>query len=328
MNLVAAALPVLDPVSPQAAAISDLFIAITVACAFIFAIVTTLVGACIIRFRSKPGDAEPRQVYGNTRMEIAWTIAPFLLLLWMFFMTARGMTASNPDPVAGREPDLIVVGHQWWWEARYVKSGVITANEIHIPVGKKLLVRLESADVIHDFWAPQLGPKMDMVPGHPNTIWLQADKPGTYDGACAEYCGNQHAWMRFFVIAESEKEFEAWEKNESSSARFHLVKNLPGVDSRIHEGWNAFHEMTCANCHAITDEYPTKVSTPLPNAAPNLTHIASRRTLAGGVIENNPANLRRWLKNPQLIKPGCKMPNLSLTDEQVENLVAYFETLK
>lgn len=333
-------LQILDPVSPQGQALSDLFIAISVACCVILAIVTTLVGACIVRFRAKPGAAEPRQVFGNKRMEIAWTIGPFLLLVWMFFMTRTGMKASLPDETTARDPDLIITGHQWWWEARYPKSGVVTANEIHIPVGKRLLVRLESADVVHSFWAIRFGPKMDMIPGHPNWIWLETQKPGTYEGACAEYCGNQHAWMRFFVVAETEKEFGEWEKAMQQPAPDsfrRLAQLIPHTKKFVKEGAQTqlemqdrgertFHEMTCANCHAINDG--TKPAASLPNAAPDLTHIASRRTLAGGVIENNAADLRRWLKDPQLIKPGCKMPNLMLTDQQVEDLVAYFETLK
>jgi len=330
-------IPTLEPVSPQGVAVMDLFVMITVACFFILAIVTTLVCICIARFRRKPVDAEPKQVFGNLRMELAWTIAPFLLLVWMFFMTARGMNAALPreTEIKAREPDLIVTGHQWWWEVRYPKSGVVTANEIHIPVGKRLLARLESADVIHSFWAIQFGPKMDMVPGHPNYIWLEAEKPGIYDGACAEYCGTQHAWMRFFVIAESKKEFGEWEKaqkNPVPSNITHMRVDEPhGVsvhvrDDPVVRGKQGFSQMTCVNCHAINDG--TKPAASLPNAGPDLTHLASRRTLAGGVIENNPANLRRWLKNAQLIKPGSKMPDLSLTDEQVEQLAAYLETLK
>jgi cytochrome c oxidase subunit II len=306
-------IPVFNPASPQGRAISALFLAVLVICAVILAIVAGVIAYNLIRSRARPGAGEPRQVFGNRRLELLWTVVPMLILVWIFVLTVRAMRAS--DPSASGPADLVVVGHQWWWEARYRQPAFITANEVHIPVGERLSVQLESADVIHDFWAPQLGRKMDMIPGWTNHIWLQADKPGTYLGACAEYCGAQHAWMRFLVIAESPADFAAWAARQAQPAP------APAAGAAEH-GRQVFLEMTCANCHSIQGV------TAVTNVAPDLTHLASRRTLGAGVMQNTPADLALWLKNPQAIKPDCKMPNLNLTAAQVNDLVSYFEGLQ
>jgi cytochrome c oxidase subunit II len=303
---------VFNPASPQGKAIADLFFGVLVICAVILAIVTGLIAYSLVRSRVRPGASEPRQVFGSRRLEIVWTVGPFLVLMWIFALTVRAMRASDP-PEAG-PPDLVVTGHQWWWEVRYAKPAFTTANEIHLPVGQRLSVQLEAADVIHDFWAPRLARKMDMIPGVTNHIWLQADKPGTYLGACAEYCGAEHAWMRFLVIAQPQTEFDAWANHQAQAA------TLPsGPEGR---GGQLFLQMTCANCHGIQGV------TAITNVAPDLTHLASRRTLGAGVLQNTPADLARWLKNPQAIKPSCRMPNLNLTTGQVNDLVSFFESLR
>jgi cytochrome c oxidase subunit 2 len=278
----------------------------------ILAIVAGLITYSLVRSRARPGSGEPRQVFGSHKVEIVWTVGPFLVLVWIFALTVRAMRASDP-PEAG-PPDLVITGHQWWWEVRYAKPAFVTANEIHIPVGQRLSVQLEAADVIHDFWAPRLARKMDMIPGVTNHIWLQADKPGTYQGACAEYCGAEHAWMRFLVIAQPQSEFDAWASHQAQAA---TPPTGPGGRGR-----QLFLQMTCANCHAIQGV------TAITNVAPDLTHLASRRTLGAGVLQNTPADLARWLKNPQAVKPSCRMPNLNLTTAQVDDLVSFFESLK
>src|SRR5580698_1719804 len=172
-----------DPHSPEAAAISSLFGQTLIVCAVIGFVVAALVTICAVRFRAGKRPAEPPQIHGHTWLEIGWTAVPLAIVVALVVLSGRAMAAS--DPPVNREPDLVVVGHQWWWEAQYA-SGAITANEIHIPVGKDLLVRVESADVVHDFWVPQLGRKIDATPGHPTFVWLQADTADTYLGACAE----------------------------------------------------------------------------------------------------------------------------------------------
>jgi cytochrome c oxidase subunit 2 len=313
-NEIMQALPVFSPASPQAAAITSLFEVILVICGVILLVVTGMVAYSLLRFRARPGGAEPRQAEGSKGLEFTWTAIPLVLVTWIFVLTARGM--NRADPMPGKlDADLVVSGHQWWWEARYADSGAVTANEIHIPVGQRLLVRLESADVIHDFWAPQLGRKMDMVPGHPNHIWLEADQPGTYAGVCAEYCGTQHAWMRFVVIAQAPATFEAWQREQLQPA------GQPASPEAI-EGARTFQDKTCANCHAING------TSARARVGPDLTHVGERTTLAAGVMQNTRANLARWLRNPQAFKAGSLMPNLQLTETQVNDLVNYLEPQK
>jgi cytochrome c oxidase subunit 2 len=302
---------VFDPHSPQARAISSLFAQTLTVCALIGLLVTVLVATCVVRFRAGARHGTPIQTHGNSRLEMGWTLGPLAIVLGLFALTTHAMAES--DPQATRDPDLIVVGHQWWWEARY-PSGVVTANEIHVPAGKDLLVRIESDDVIHDFWVPQLGRKMDAIPGHPASIWMQADTPGTYPGACAEYCGSQHAWMRISVVAQTQAEFDAWQKHELEPAQPATV----GAPAR---GAAIFQNKTCIRCHAIHGLGDVRI-------APDLTHLAERSTLGAGVIGNNPDDLAKWLREPQTVKPGSHMPDLNLTDDEISDLVAYFETLR
>jgi cytochrome c oxidase subunit II len=305
---------VFRPSSPEAHAIADLFGVTLGICAVIFALVAVLVTYSLLRFRSRGGDAEPSQVEGHTRLEIAWTVAPLLVLVMLLALTARAMSAS--DPPADRDPDIVVVGHQWWWEARYPRSGAVTANEIHVPVGRRILLEIEAADVVHDFWVPELARKVDAVPGHPNHIWMEVTAPGSYMGACAEYCGAQHAWMRILVIAEPPEVFEAWQRHEAEAAP-------PPAEAAALRGDRLFHDLTCVKCHAIGGGGADA------RVAPDLTHLASRRTLAAGAVaENTPETLAAWLREPDAFKPGSHMPNLRLSDAQVGSLVAYFETLR
>jgi cytochrome c oxidase subunit 2 len=290
-------MPVFQPFSPETASISHLFAVVLIICAVILAIVIGMIGYGLIFFRHKPGSAEPPPHFGNRKLEIIWTVGPILIVIGLFVLTARGMHQS--DPAANRQPDIIVIGHQWWWEVRY----------------PQLLVWIESADVIHDFWVPALARKIQLIPGLTNHIWLEADAPGTYAGTCAEYCGAEHSWMRFTVIAESPAAFDEWlDKQENPAAN-------PATDS-VQDGLKIFQTMTCINCHSI------RGISVAANAAPDLTHLAGREILGGGVLSNTETNLFRWLKNPQAIKRGCFMPNLKLTDDQVSALVSYLETLK
>lgn len=303
-------LPVFQPLSPQAGALSHLFIVVLVVCAIIFAVVVGLIVASLLRFRRRPGGAEPRQVFGHQKLEITWTVVPFLIVVWLTVLTIRGMTLS--DTGRAQSPDLVVIGHQWWWEVHYPGTPVVTANEIHIPVGRKLRVNLEAADVIHDFWVPQLARKMDMIPGTTNHIWLQADRPGVYLGSCGEYCGAEHAWMRFTVVAQPPAQYAAWLRRQEQPAS-------GPVTPSARRGLQLFKDMTCVNCH------PLRGFSTAGNAGPDLTHLADRSTLAGGVLPNTRDNLALWLKDPQAIKPACRMPNLNLTGAQIDDLVNFLE---
>jgi cytochrome c oxidase subunit 2 len=297
------------PNSPFAAAIARVFTSTLVLCAVIGFGVAAAIVYCLVMFRPRPDGDEPSQEPGNVTIEIVWTVVPIGIVAGLFFLALRGMAQS--DPPADRAPDLVVVGHQWWWEARY-PSGAVTANEIHVPTGRPLLVRLESADVIHDFWVAQLARKMDAVPGHPNSFWLGADAPGAYGGACAEYCGAQHAWMRLLVVAEAPEAFDAWQAAQLA------VAQAPAAAESL-RGERVFHDQACGNCHAVAGRGFEG------RAAPDLTHFGSRITLGAGVADSTPTDLRAWLHDPQAIKPGCHMPDFKLSDEQVGDLVAYLE---
>ncbi len=304
-----------NPNSPQARDIVDLFFWSMVIGGVIFVLVTGLILYSVWRFRGRPGDGEPHQNPGNRKLEIAWTIAPTVLLAIIFVVTLSAMRRIDPDP-AGQQPDVIVTGYSWWWHVEYPNSGVVTANEIHIPVGQQVLFQLKAADVIHDFWVPELGPKKDMIPGHPgNTVWLAADEPGIYLGACAEYCGTQHAWMRIRVIAHPQEEFDEWLRQQAS------IPAAP-MSEELVRGAQIFQESTCVNCHAIAGTNANA------QAGPNLTHVGSRLTLGAGIIDNTPENLGQWILNPHAIKPGVQMPGYNYSPADLRALVAYLGSLQ
>jgi cytochrome c oxidase subunit II len=304
-----------SPASPQAQSITHLSVFVGIVMLAILVLITALVLYAVVRFRRRPGAPEPRQVFGNSRLEKTWTIGALVTVTIIFVFTIRTMRSSDRSPAPGEKPNLVIIAHQWWWEARYPESGVVTANEIHIPLDKAWLVRLESADVIHDWWVPDLGRKIDAIPGHPNHFWIQADNVGTYLGTCAEYCGAEHAWMRIRVIAQPEAEFKAWEQNQLE------VPPTP-TSGAAAQGNKLFDNLTCVNCHTVAGT-PAKA-----DIGPDLTHVASRETLAAGRLKDTPENLGDWISNPQKYKPGAHMPDFNFTPAQVHDLVAYLETLK
>ena len=303
----------LNPDSPQTRQLLELGKIASMIFAGIFIIVAGVIVYSLMRYRGREGEPDPQQIAGNTKAEMTWTLIPCIIVVVLFALTARTMTLA--DPPSAPEPDLVVTGHQWWWEARYVKSGAVTANEFHVPVGKAFCIQLESADVLHELWVPELARKITAVPGHPNHLWLQADNAGTYVGMCSEFCGSQHAWMHFMLVAEPAAEFAAWEEAQRQSAP------QPASDATA-RGLALFQQKTCVNCHAI---HGVSADT---HIGPDLTHFAGRRQLGAGIADNTPGNLRRWLANPQQIKPGCLMPDFHLSDADAQSLAAYLETLK
>jgi cytochrome c oxidase subunit 2 len=306
-------LRVLNPGSPEARSIFDLGIVAAIIFAIIFVIVAGIIIFALMRFRWREGEPDPHQLAGNRTIEIVWTAIPCVIVVSLFALTARTMNLADPPPPP--DPDIVVTGHQWWWEGRYPKSGVVVANEFHIPVGKPMSLRLEADDVLHEFWVPELARKITAVPGHPNHIWLESDKPGTYLGICSEFCGTQHAWMHFLIVAEPQAEFDAWEKAQLQTAA------TPAGGSAA-AGFALFQKSICANCHAING------TSTAARVGPDLTHFASRRQLGAGIADNTPENLRRWMADPQQVKPGVRMPDFKFTDEQVTQIVDYLETLK
>ncbi len=305
-------LRVFRPDSPDARAIFNLGVVSGIILAAIFLVVGGGIVFALMRFRWREGEADPHQFAGNRKIEIIWTVIPCVIVMVLFAMTARTMNLSDPAPAP--TPDLVVTGHQWWWEARYANSGAIVANEIHIPVGKPMSVRLESADVLHEFWVPELARKITAVPGHPNHLWIESDRVGTYLGVCSEFCGTEHAWMRFLVVVEPQSDFDAWEKAQLEPA------GAPAGEAA--KGLALFQQLSCVSCHAVNG------TTAAARVGPDLTHFASRRQLGAGIVENTPANVRRWLADPQRVKLGVNMPNFNFTDAQLTELVAYLEALK
>ncbi len=301
--------------SSEAYDINTLFLRYMILAGFIVLLVASLVIFGAFKYRAKIKSNEPNQVFGNKKLELTWTIFPLLAVTFFFFLTIKTMSEINKPFISKNKPDIIIVAHQWWWDMRYPKYNVETANELHIPVNKKLLARIESADVIHDWWVPELGRKIDAVPGRINYTWIDADTVGDYEGTCSEYCGMQHAWMRIKVIAESQTDFDKWIKHQ---------QQIPGLpkDSVALEGAKLFQSKTCASCHSISGT-PASAS-----IGPNLTHFASRQTILSGMLPNNDKNLKHWLTDPQKVKEGARMPDFLLSKNEVNELAAYLEGLK
>ncbi|MGD2063740.1 MAG: cytochrome c oxidase subunit II [Nitrospirota bacterium] len=252
-------------------------------------------------------------------LEIAWTVGPAIVLVAIAIPTVR--TTFRTQPTVAPEGALVVevTGHQWWWEVNYPELKVVTANEIHVPAGRPVRFELRSADVIHSFWVPALGGKRDIIPGHVNTITATPRTPGVYLGQCAEFCGLSHANMRFRVFVEAADAFQAWAAHQIEPAAVPARPTV--VTTPVEAGARLFATNLCVTCHALKGVATQRVG-------PDLTHFASRTTLAGGTLENTPANLAAWLRDPEAVKPGAQMPKLGLTDTEVTQLVAYLGSLK
>ena len=276
----------------------------------VFFLVEGLLVYVLFKFRHRPGRAVPAQIHGNRRLEIMWTIAPAVLLAAIAVPTIVTIFALTQRPPGALS--IRVVGHQWWWNVSYPTMRVTTANEVHIPVGRPVELTVTSNDVIHSFWVPRLAGKQDLTPGKENHILLQADRPGTYVGQCAEYCGISHANMRLRVIADRPADFEAWIRQEQRAA-----PQPPEDVLRI------LQNRGCGGCHVING-----LEGFVGTIGPDLTHFGSRQTLAGAILENTPEQLALWLQNPPAMKPGADMPNLRMTPEEIRALVAYLRSLK
>ncbi|HWB61549.1 MAG TPA: cytochrome c oxidase subunit II, partial [Chthoniobacteraceae bacterium] len=292
--VIADTLTVFNPQAPGTQSGVTLGWIVTIVCTAIFLVVAGIILFAMMRYRWREGEADPKQSAGNKTVEIVWTAIPLVIVIFLFTLTVRTMGVADPAPPA--DPDLVVTGHQWWWEAQYPKSGVITANEIHIPTHKPIAVLLKSADVLHEFWVAELTRKMTTVPGQPNHIWIEADTPGTYLGVCSEFCGTQHAWMRFKVIAEDPDKFDEWQKSQLQPAP------EPAPATPEANGEALYRSMSCTSCHTIANKGGPAGGR--VEFGPDLTHFASRLDFGSGISKNTPENLHRWLKNPQDVKPG------------------------
>jgi cytochrome c oxidase subunit 2 len=314
---------VLSPRSHNTQQISNLIITLFSIAAVVFVIVEGLLIYATIRFSRKSLPGEASQTEGNRPLEIGWTLAPAIVLAFVFVFTLPTLRsiayqpASYVSATTGQVAQPITVkaiGHQWWWEFDYPGLGIVTADVLHVPVGAVVNVDVESVDVIHSFWIPQIVQKIDAVPGHSNKIWFQANTIGVYDGQCAEFCGTEHADMRLKVVVESENDFNNWVALQTAP--------LPKLTGAAAQGEQVFLNGACVGCHTIDG---TKAA---GTVGPNLTHFGSREYFAGAILQNTPENVARWLENPQAVKPGNDMPNLHLSQEQITQLVAFLESLK
>ncbi len=305
-----------NPASFQAERINRVFNSFNIAAAAMLLLVTFLVIFISVKYREKIGDdTEPKQVSGNNVLEAFMIGVPTLLLAYFFYQTIVIEKAIAPGVDKSQQPDVIITGHEWWWEVEYPGSNVITANEVHLPVGKHLLLELRSADVIHDWWVPQLGNKMDLIPKITNHLWLDINMPGDYIGACSEFCGAQHAWMRIKVIAQTERDFNNWLASNTSNGQSPL-------DSLALTGEKLFQEKTCGSCHRVQGTNATAM------VGPDLTHLGSRQEILTGLMKNNQENLFKWINHPQDIKPGAHMPDFILDKDSVAAIAHYLTQLK
>jgi cytochrome c oxidase subunit II len=305
----------LEPLGPQAARIHGLWRFMWIVAAVVFvAVMAMLVHAAAHRRRGDGEAAKERTMRRAVGVATALTVVVLIVFLALDFGTGRALTMPPQEAVQIR-----VIGHQWWWDVRYPSPDpseeVQTANEIHVPVGRPVVIRLESRDVNHSFWPPSLVGKRDLIPGEQSSIWFRADTPGVFRGQCAEFCGHQHAKMGFLVIADPPERYAEWMAAQRDSA------HTPS-DSSARRGQEVFLASSCVMCHAIK-------GTPAGSrVGPDLTHLASRRTIAAGTLPNTRGNLAGWIVDPQSIKPGTLMPSNNLSPDDLQALLSYLETLR
>jgi cytochrome c oxidase subunit 2 len=292
--------------------ILGLYALITWAAIGIATVVCVVLAWVLLRYRGRPGAPVPRQTRGHTALEIGWTLAPALVLLVIAVPTIQVVFRTQGAATPGAL-EVVVRGWQWWWEFRYPELGVVTANELHLPAGRPAVLRLEGTDVIHSFWVPQLGGKRDVIPGRTNQITLTPDTPGVYPGQCAEFCGASHANMRMLVIVHPPEDFERWVAGQRAPAR------EPAGEAAA--GKAVYTRSACVGCHTIRGVSAGVVG-------PDLTHFGSRRTVGAGLLPATPDNVAAWVRNPEAIKPGVKMPALALSEAEARALAAYLLSLE
>jgi len=278
----------------------------------IFVIVVGLLVYALVRFRERRPGELPRQIRGHSLLEIGWTIAPALVLLVIAIPTIQTIFRTQPAVEPEGALEVTVRGHQWWWEFSYPALDIVTANELHLPLGRAAALRLEGPDVIHSFWVPQLGGKRDVIPGRLNRLTFTPEAPGEYLGQCAEFCGVSHANMRLRVIVDDTETWQAWVR---------LQQAPPAADAAATEGATVFAKSACVGCHTVRGVSAGVVG-------PDLTHFGSRRTLAAGLLPNTPANLLAWIEDPPAVKPGAKMPALGLSPAEARAVAGYLASLR
>lgn len=310
-----------QPAGDNMQRIWDLFVPIFWASVVVFVIVQGVLIYAVIRFRRRPGQPAPHPTHGNTKLEIAWTIMPAIILAVIAVPTLTTIADFAKKPGPG-SITVQVVGHQWWWEFDYPGQNIVVADQMHVPIGTKIEVELASADVIHSFWIPKLAGKQDVIPNQHNHLSFTATEIGTFSGQCAEFCGIQHAHMAFDVVVQSKADYDAWVAQMQKPAA-----DVTSSDALAKKGQQVFFSAGCVGCHTINGAEVNGVKA-LGTVGPNLTHVGSRGIIAGGILTQTEQNLVKWVSDPPAEKPGTKMPNLNLTPEQAKAVAHYLETLK
>jgi len=308
------------PISTPADTIFGLSMFVLAVTGAIFVVVFSLLVYAAVKFRLRPGDdsREPAQIYGSAQVELAWTVIPVLIVVVLFLAAARVIASiQNAIPPQGAI-HVTVIGHQYWWEYRYPDLKVVTANELHVPVSDPAhptptFLTLLSADTDHSFWVPRLAGKTDLIPNHPNHMWIDPHQTGLYLGQCSQYCGVQHAMMLLRVYVDTRADFDKWVAQQSQSA---------AVNEAASEGRRIFEANACVNCHTVAGTVAQG------RFGPDLTHLMSRDTIASGATRNTHEKLRAWIRDPNVLKPGCLMPAMGLSDPQIDAVTSYMETLR
>jgi cytochrome c oxidase subunit II len=312
------------PASTPAKSIFGLSLFVLAVAGAIFLVVFTLLLYSVVKFRKRKTDdgLEPPQVYGSNQVELAWTVIPVLIVVALFMATARVIASVQKNVIPDNAIEVVAIGHQFWWEYRYPALGVVTANELHVPVSddqsSPTFIRLFSADTDHSFWIPRLAGKTDLIPNHPNSMWIDPHEAGIYLGQCAQYCGTQHAKMLLRVYVQPRAEFDRWIREQRQPAAASAASPSPSPS----HGQRIFETTACINCHTVAGTVAHG------SFGPDLTHLMSRDTIAAGAATNTPENLRQWILNPDAIKPGSLMPAMQLNDQELDSLTAYLETLR
>jgi len=308
------------PASTPAKSIFGLSLFVLAVTGAIFLVVFALLLYSVVKFRKRKNDdgREPPQVYGSNQIELAWTVIPVLIVVALFMATARVIASVQKTVRPDNAIEVVAIGHQFWWEYRYPALGVVTANELHVPVSDDnhptpTFIKLFSADTDHSFWVPSLAGKTDLIPNHPNSMWIDPHDAGVYLGQCAQYCGTQHAKMLLRIYVQSQDEFARWIQEQRQPAI---------VGDAVSQGQRIFETTACINCHTVAGTIANG------HFGPDLTHLMSRDTIAAGAAKNTPENLRQWILNPAAIKPGSLMPAMQLSGPELDALTAYLETLR
>jgi cytochrome c oxidase subunit II len=313
----------------------------------VFVLVEGVLIYSIFRFRGKPGDPEPHQSHGNTTVEIIWTVIPALILAAIAVPTVKAIFQTNSSPGPGALV-VEVVGHQWWWEFRYPEYNLTTANELHVPLGRTVALRMGSNDVIHSFWVPQFAAKRDVFANRESRMWFKAEAEGEYPGQCAEFCGIQHGRMAYRIRAQKPEEFQAWvahmqslkaqagpaaQAGDSGGVRTASQgatvqpaspqAAAAGQGAEYASGEKLFTAKGCVACHSLY-----AVNAPKGMVGPNLANVGSRSYIAAGTLKNTDENLAHWIRDPQGVKKGVLMPNLGVTQAEAQALVAFLRAHK